>query len=477
MERKSGVLMHISSLFGGYSIGSFSSAAEYFVDFLVDAGFGYWQVLPFCMPDEYGSPYKSYSSHGANPYFIDLEQLNAKGLITNGELLTARERTPYLCEYDRLAAERLELLRKASKRVTDREAVVRFCAERPELDTAAHFMALKTKNGGEPFWKWSVISPEDSELFLWRFIQYEFFIEWQKIKRYANERGVKIIGDVPIYVAHDSADVWATPEEYQLDKRYMPTAVAGVPPDYFSEMGQLWHNPLYDWQKMKKNGYTTWRKKIKSALSLFDGVRIDHFRGLEAYFSVPPCAKDARCGVWKKGPGRALIDAIREEAGEKLVIAEDLGDITDNVRKLLKYSGFPGMRVMQFGFLADPNSQHLPHNYPRNSVAYTGTHDNSTLLGFILEADEGTRKRILDYVGAGENDIRMATERAVHCLLSSHADLAIIPMQDVLGFGNDTRMNTPGIAGNNWAYRITKSQLDKVDRARWHYYNKLYARI
>ena len=477
MERKSGVLMHISSLFGDYSIGSFSSAAEYFVDFLADSGFSYWQVLPFCMPDEYGSPYKSYSSHGANPYFIDLEQLNARGLITNIELSTAREHTPYLCEYKRLFSERLELLRKASERVTYREEVIRFCTERTELDTAARFMAIKSKNRGAPFWEWEDNEPEDEELFLWRFIQYEFFTQWQKIKRYANERGIKIIGDVPIYVAHDSADVWSVPEEYQLDARYMPTAVAGVPPDYFSKTGQLWHNPLYNWKKMRKNGFLTWRRRIKSALSLFDAVRIDHFRGIEAYFSIPRGAVDAREGAWRKGPGRALINAIREETGEKLIIAEDLGEITDGVRKLLRHSGFFGMRVMQFGFLGDSDSQHLPHNYPKNSVVYTGTHDNSTFLGFVLEADENTRRKILDYVGASGDDIRVATERAVHCLLASHADIAIVPIQDILGFGNDTRMNTPGLTVNNWAYRITKSQLDNVDRVRWHYYNKLYARV
>ena len=477
MKRSSGVLMHISSLFGGYSVGGFSSAAEYFVDFLSDSGFGYWQVLPFCMPDEYNSPYKSYSSHGANPYFIDLTELNRRGLVTNAELSLAAEHTPYLCEYERLSRERVQLLRRVAKRVENKNEVIAFCQSHPELDNAAHFMALKTKNGGVPFWKWSEHTPDDDELFAWQFIQCEFFTQWQKIKAYANSKGIKIIGDIPIYVAHDSADVWANPEEYQLDKRYMPTAVAGVPPDYFSEKGQLWYNPLYNWKKMKENGFATWRARIRTALSLFDGVRIDHFRGLDEYFSIPSGADDARRGKWRRGPGRAIIDAIRAEAGDKLIIAEDLGDITESVERLLAYSGFPGMRVLQFGFLGDNNSTHLPHNYPKHSVAYTGTHDNPTTLGFILESDEGIRSRILDYAGADSNDIRTATERVVHLLLSSASELAIVPIQDIFGFGNDTRMNTPGRASDNWAYRITKEQLDSVDRKRWRYYNEIYSRV
>ncbi len=476
MKRSSGVLMHISSLFGNYSVGSFGDEARYFVDFLSDCGFGYWQVLPFCMPDEFNSPYKSYSAFGANPWFIDLPTLYEQGLLTAEELYRAQQHTPFLAEYERYN-ERLELLALAAGRVKDRSEVLAFIKNFPELDRAAHFLALRKANAERPWQEWENYRPDDEVLFSYRFMQYEFFRQWKNIKEYANAKGIKIIGDIPIYVALDSADVYYHKEEFLLDAHGYPTEVAGVPPDYFSKDGQLWGNPLYDYKKMKSDGYLWWRERIKYMLMLFDGVRIDHFRGLQAYWSIPADAPSAKYGKWVKGPGRALVDAIKSVAGESLVIAEDLGDITPEVSSLLKYSKLPGMRVFQFGFLGDTDSTHLPHNYPENSVAYSGTHDNNTLLGYVWELSPDTRRRIFDYCGERGENFALGVESIVRTVMRSHARLAVFPVQDILGFGSDTRMNTPGRATGNWQYRITREQLDGIDRSRLLDMNKMYSRM
>ncbi len=476
MERKSGVLMHVSSLFGNYSTGSFGEEAKYFIDFLADAGFGYWQVLPFCMPDEYNSPYKSYSAFGANPYFIDLPTLYEAGLLTAEELEAAEQSGPYLSENDRLAKERLALLEKAAMRVRDRSEVLGFIESMPELASAARYLALREANGDRSWQSWTVCECDADRLFVWQFIQYEFFRQWMIIKAYANGKGIKIIGDIPIYVASDSADVWAHKEQFQLNEQGYPLSVAGVPPDYFSEDGQLWGNPLYDWKKMSEDGYGWWRERIRYMLTLFDGVRIDHFRGIESYFSIPAEATSAKAGRWVKGPGRRLVDAIRAEAGDRLIIAEDLGDITPKVRSLLKYSRFPGMRVFQFGFLGDEETPHLPHNYEENSVAYTGTHDNNTLLGYVWEMTPENRRQVFDYCGHHGESFEDGERAIMRTVMASHASLAVFPIQDILGYGSDTRMNTPGKAAGNWQYRITKEQLDSVDRAGLRKINKLYGR-
>ncbi len=479
MNRASGVLMHVSSLFGDYSIGSFGEQAKRFVDFLSDGGFTYWQVLPFCMADESNSPYKSYSAFGGNPFFIDLPTLREKGLITLAELEAAKQWTPYLCEYDRLTAERVALLKKAAKRIAcaDRKSITDFIGEHRHLAEAAQFLALKEANGNAPWYEWALDESDPETLFFWQFVQYEFFVQWREIKTYANAKGIKIIGDIPIYVAHDSCDVWANREQFLLDKDNFPSSVAGVPPDYFCEDGQLWGNPLYDWEQMRKDGYSWWSDRIEYMLTLFDGVRIDHFRGLESYWSVPATAKTAKEGKWVKGPGEELIDKIRDIAGEKLIIAEDLGDITEDVVSLLKYSGFPGMRVFQFGFLGDDNSPHLPHNYIKNCIAYTGTHDNNTLLGYVWEIDKYSRQRMLDYCNCDHNDWNRACEMIIKTMMASHANTVIFPIQDIFVYGADTRMNTPGTVSNNWQYRITKEQLDRVDCDKFRYLNSLYGRI
>ena len=478
MSRSSGVLMHVSSLWGDFSIGSFGKEAKKFVDFLSDSGFTLWQVLPFCMSDESNSPSKSFSAFGGNPYFIDLPTLYEKRLITAQELDAARQDSPYSCEFDRLAKERLPLLRLAASRCDGytRSRVAAFMDGNRQLRKAAEFLALREANGGAEWTEWTVLSPASEELFFWQFIQFEFFMQWMEIKSYANSKGIRIIGDVPIYVAYDSCDVWANPEQFLLDGRKRPSAVAGVPPDYFAEDGQLWGNPLYDWERMKSDNYAWWRERIRHMLCLFDGIRIDHFRGLESFWSIPADALTAKEGHWVKGPDRAIADVIREEAGDKLIIAEDLGDITPEVVDLLDYSGFPGMRVFQFAFLGDPETPHLPHNYKKNCVAYTGTHDNNTLLGYVWEMDGDQREQVFDYCNCPSHDWSGACEMIIKSLMASHADTVIFPIQDIFVFGADTRMNTPGTVTDNWQYRITEDQLRRVSCNKFKHLNTLYRR-
>ena len=478
MNRASGVLMHVSSLYGEYSIGSFGKEAKEFIDFLAEGGFTYWQVLPFCMADDCNSPYKSYSAFGGNPLFIDLPTLRERGLLTESELAAAKQKSPYLCEFDRLSSERTDLLRRAAARVgaEGRETVAAFLREHVELAKASEFLALRQKNDGKPWQEWTEDTPDAEELFFWQFVQYEFFTQWLEIKAYANAKGIRIIGDIPIYVALDSADVWANREQFLLDVRNNPTRVAGVPPDYFSEDGQLWGNPLYNWKQMKADGYAWWSRRMEHMLTLFDGVRIDHFRGLASYWSIPANTVTAKEGKWVKGPGRSFVDQLRRVAGDRLIIAEDLGDITPDVSALLSYSKLPGMRVFQFGFLGDRQSPHLPHNYIKNCVAYTGTHDNNTLLGYVWEIDPETRRQVLTYCNCEGDNWSRGCEMIIKTMMASHADTVIFPIQDIFVYGADTRMNTPGTAESNWAYRITKDQLGAVDREKFRRLNELYGR-
>ena len=476
MERKSGVLMHISSLYGDYSIGSFGDEAKRFVDFLADCGFSYWQVLPFCMTDEYNSPYKSFSAFGGNPYFVDLNKLYEKGLITKTELDENRQKSPYVCEFDRLSKMRLRLLFRASSRVKNKDEIENYIEKSPYLLKVCEFMALKDANHNEPWVEWKTDKFDDEILFAWKFIQYEFFNQWEEIKKYAKSKNIKIIGDIPIYVSEDSCDVWSNREQYHLDKDGHPSLVAGVPPDYFCEDGQLWGNPIYNWAEMKKDGYNWWRDRISHMANMFDALRIDHFRGIESYWAVPKTAETARTGQWQKGPGMELIDVIKEAAGDALIIAEDLGDITPEVCELVKKSEFPGMRVFQFGFLSEEDNIHRPHNYPGNSVAYTGTHDNNTLLGFLWELDDDLRNNMLRYCGHTGNWDN-GCESIIRAMTASHAGLVVFPIQDLLGYGSDTRMNTPGSMENNWQFRITSEQLESIDKNEFRELNRLYSRL
>ncbi len=475
MDRKSGVLMHISTLWGDYSCGSFGKAASEFIDFLSDCGFTYWQVLPFCPADDYNSPYKSYSTFAGNPYFVDLEQLRQEGLILDGELELAKQNTPYLCEFERLRDERIALLFKAAQRVENKNEIEKFIAENPYIYNFCEFMALKIANEQKPWWEWTCDKADEKILFGWKFIQFKFFEQWSKIKAYANQKGIKLIGDIPFYVAMDSADVWKNTDEFLIDEKNVPYAVAGVPPDYFCEDGQLWGNPLYNWEKMKKSDYKWWSDRMSAMLKMFDGVRIDHFRAIESFWAVTYGEDTARNGKWVKGPGMELISKLKELAGDKLIIAEDLGDITDEVNALVDKSGFPGMRVFQFGFLGG-ESTHKPHNYKNNCVAYSGTHDNNTLLGYLWELSDELRREMLEYCGYNDGDWNKGFDSMLRTLWQSAAGLVIVPIQDLLGYGADTRLNTPGRADGNWKFRITREQLDGINREKFTRLNCLYHR-
>ena len=476
MKRASGVLMHISSLYGEYSTGSFGKNAKEFIDFLSECGFSYWQVLPFCMVDECNSPYKSYSAFGGNPYFVDLEILKNKGYITDSELEPYKQDTPYLCEYQKLYNTRCDILMTASKRADNKDEIINFTENNPYLKQFCDFMAYKTANNQKEWTKWDNFTIDPDVLFMWKFIQYEFFNQWSDILNYAHSKNIKIIGDIPIYVSFDSADVWANKEYFLLDEKNAPKCVAGVPPDYFCADGQLWGNPLYDWDKMEKDGYKWWNDRIKHMFGMFDCVRIDHFRAIESYWSVAGNAKTARDGKWVKGPGKKFIDSIKKTADGKMIIAEDLGDITKEVYDLVKYSEFPGMRVLQFAFLGDNDTPHLPHNYINNCVAYTGTHDNNTLLGYVWEMGDKNRKHLLEYCGYMSDDWNNGYDTIIRTMFESSAGLVIMPIQDILGYGSDTRLNTPGHAHGNWQYRVTKDQLNGIDKNKYKRLNSLYAR-
>ena len=476
MKRSSGVLMHISAIWGEYSEGSFGAEALEWIDFLADSGFKVWQVLPYCLPDENNSPYKSFSAFSGNPFFIDLPTLYKDGLITAAELEAAKQKTPYACEFSRLHKERYLLLKKASMRVKDKDEIINFMKDYPHTDNFCKFMALKEANEDKEWMEWTADVPDADTLFAWQFIQYTFIKQWSKVKKYANDKGISIVGDIPIYVALDSSDVWSCPDQFQLDEEYKPINVAGCPPDYFSEDGQLWGNPLYDWDKMKADGFSWWKDRMKFMCELFDGVRIDHFRGLESYYSIPATEKTARNGKWVKGPGMDLVNALKEVCDDKLIIAEDLGDITNEVRELVSESGFPGMRILQFAFLGDEGSPHIPHNYDNNSIAYTGTHDNNTLLGYIWEMEGWQRRRLFEYCGYFGDDWDASYEAIMRTMFQSHAGLVIFPVQDLLFYGSDTRFNTPGRGEGNWSYRLTKEQLNLIDKNRIRSWIDLYGR-
>ena len=338
------------------------------------------------------------------------------------------------------------------------------------------FMALKSVNDQKPWTQWTVTEPDQQTRRLWRFTQYIFYTQWQKIREYAQKKNVKIVGDIPIYVAWDSADVWKNPQYFSLDQRNLPTAVAGVPPDYFCADGQLWGNPLYDWDRMKKDHFVWWRERLAFMLELFDGVRIDHFRGFASYYAIPYGAETAKEGKWETGPGMDLIRSLKEVAKDSLLIAEDLGDITPDVKELVEESGFPGMRVFQFGFLGDGDSIHLPHQYSNHCVAYTGTHDNNTLLGYVWELDEKSRRYMLEYCGYTGEDWNRGYDSILRTMFESHAGILILPVQDLLLYGSDTRLNTPGRSHGNWSYRITKDQLCNMDGSKFQRWNKMYGR-
>ncbi len=455
--KKIGVLLPVFSLPGPYGIGSFGEEAYRFADFLAETGQDYWQVLPL-NPTSYGdSPYQSPSAYAGNPYFIDLDVLREDGLLTEAECGAERSKTGRI-DYARLYATRYDTLKKAFARFRQNipDSFADFTStHRAWLRPYCRFMTRKEENGGRAWTEWerreySEVG-EYEEANFWAFLQYEFFTQWQALKAYANGRGIKIIGDMPIYVAMDSADVWANPGYFQLNEELLPTRVAGVPPDAFTADGQLWGNPLYRWDALKADGFRWWLDRFRHALSIFDAVRIDHFRGFAAYYSVPYGESTARNGAWVKAPGSELFQKINRAFPDAEILAEDLGYLDDAVRALLKRTGYPGMRIAQFGF-DEPDSAYNPSRYPANCVAYTGTHDNATAKTWAKGLSRERRKYFRRAVGKGlfETD----AHALVRSVLASDAELAVIPMQDYFGLGGEGRINTPSTVGGNWTWRM-----------------------
>jgi len=479
MKRAAGVLLAVSSLPSRYGIGCFDRAAYDFVERLAQAGQTYWQILPLG-PTGYGpsadSPYQSYSAFAGNPYFISLEDLIKEGVLTKQECDSVDfGKDEQTVDFEKLNANRRMLLRRAYERsqITRNPAYCRFVEENEWwLKDYALFMALKEFFGGVSWHEW----PEDIRLRwdhaldyyreklyfdieFWQFMQFHFFRQWKKLKDYANARNIRIIGDIPIYVSPDSADIWAKPELFQLEADRTPGAVAGCPPDDFCADGQLWGNPLYRWDHHRRTDYHWWITRLWASFRLYDVIRIDHFRGLDEYFSIPYGSETAIGGHWEKGPGMELIDKIFTHLPGKQLIAEDLGYMTPTVRKLVKDSGIPNMKVLQFAFDAQDlggANDHLPHNYQNNCVVYTGTHDNETLLGWIGTRTKQELTYIRNYLGDHTTPKEKLHERLMDLAMMSCADTCIIPMQDYLELGNACRMNQPATVGKNWKWRMKK---------------------
>jgi 4-alpha-glucanotransferase len=479
--RISGILLHPTSLPGGHGIGDLGPWAFRFADFLSESGQGLWQVLPLAPPAEANSPYKAYSSMAGNPLLISLDLLAGDGMLARADLAEAPSFSGEAVEYDAVAAFKWNLLRKATRAFFEdasaehRHRFEQFCVQqRFWLEQFAVFAALRDQNGGSPWTTWvpqQIPDPEDVRLH--KYIQFEFFRQWQALKKYCHERGIHMVGDLPIFVAHDSADVWGNPGLFNLDERGWPRTVAGVPPDYFSATGQLWGNPLYRWDVMERTGYQWWIDRMRCMLEQFDVVRIDHFRGFEQYFEIPADAKTAALGHWVDGPRDRFFEALTGAFGKLPFFAEDLGMITPEVLALRDRWGFPGMRILQFAFLNDWHEDPFkPHNFIPNCVVYTGTHDNDTTLGWFRATGEDTltaeqrlaeRERALRYLNSDGKEIHWDFIRAAVC---SKADTAIFPLQDALGLGSEARMNVPSRAENNWRWRFLPQQLTPQISAR-----------
>lgn len=472
--RKAGILMPIFSLPSPYGIGTMGREARVFIDFLSDAGQSCWQMLPIGQTSYGDSPYQSFSSFAGNPYFIDLDELAGQGLLLPEEYLEldwgdAPSRVDYELQY----RTRFVVLNKACRRllVGDRTDFETFCDRNAYwLEDYALFMTIKEKNRAVCWFEWEegerLRDPETLDavrrtyadrISFWKAVQYLFFRQWDQLKAYAHSRGISIFGDLPIYTAADSADVWAAPEQFQLDASGRPIEVAGCPPDAFSEDGQLWGNPLFDWEYMKRDGYRWWLRRIGFQFEIYDTLRIDHFRGFESYYAIAYGEKTARNGRWRKGPGLEFFQAVERALGQRDIVAEDLGFLTEDVYRLLEDTGYPGMKVLEFAFSnPEEGSDYLPHTYPRHCVAYAGTHDNDTIQGWMVNASQTETMFAKDY-------LRLSEEEGYHWgmlrgIWASPADLAVVQLQDVLGLGTQARMNIPSTLGGNWQWRMLPGQ-------------------
>jgi len=475
LPRSSGILLHPTSLPGRWGIGELGTEAFKFIDFLSGAGQSLWQILPLG-PTGYGdSPYQCFSAFAGNPLLVSLDRLVKDGLLTERDLGTPDLPQDHV-DYGAVIEFKLPLLQLSFERLqrgvssAHVTALSEFCAAQAGwLDDYALFMAIKQEHGGASWdlWKRDIATRQPEALERWRralarqvtlqkYLQYLFFSQWHQVKAYANERGIRIVGDAPIFVAYDSADVWANARLFHLDEQGRPTVVAGVPPDYFSATGQRWGNPLYRWDRMAETGYAWWIDRVKMTLGAVDMVRLDHFRGFEAYWEVPADEETAINGRWVPGPGAALFTALERALGDLPIIAEDLGVITPQVEALRDQFHLPGMKVLQFAFDDDARNPYLPHNYSRDCVAYTGTHDNDTTLGWFWSLDHAEREAVRCYLGRDGSDIAWDLWRLT---LSSVADISIVPLQDVLRLGSAARQNTPGQASGNWSWRFCAEAL------------------
>ena len=490
--RSSGVLMHLSSLPSPYGIGTMGKQAKQFVDFLEKAGQTYWQMLPIC-PTSYGdSPYQSPSGFAGNPYFIDLDILCTKKLLKKSECKSYQwNEKDDTVDYALLYKNRYDLLRKAKVRFFENvpQEYGQFCEKEADwLDDFALFMALKEAHNGAQWSEWerplkfreaeAIAKAKDTyadEIDFWKMLQYLFFEQWCELKNYANERGIRIIGDVPIYVAGDSVDVWTNPSQFYLDENLEPIDVAGYPPDAFSADGQLWGNPLFRWDVMREDGYSWWTMRLRKMSTLYDVIRIDHFRGFDSYYAIPGKDTTARNGVWRNGPGMELFRAVEEKLGKLDIIVEDLGFLTPSVLQLVADSGYPGMKVVQFAFDSRDDSDYMPHNYDKHCVVYTGTHDNDTILGWMKQAPKNSVKKAKEY-------LRMTKEEGYNWGMMcgawmSSANLAVVTMQDLIGLGSSARMNIPSTLGGNWTWRALPGQINAPLANKLHHKTELYGRL
>ena len=493
--RTSGILLHPTSLPGQFGIGDLGKEAYRFVDFLVAAGQQLWQILPLGPTGHGNSPYMCYSAMAGNPLLINLEALVKLGLLTEEDLAAAPDFETSHVDYERVIPFKLDLLKRAALRFKsavnpDYEArFVAFCeAQRDWLDDYALFMALKDANGGASWTQWDgPLARRDADaiasarqdlsatIFLHEFMQYEFSRQWHELKAYANGRGIQIMGDMPIYVAHDSAEVWAFPDNFEIDPETLaPAQMAGVPPDYFSETGQLWGNPTYNWKTLQETQFAWWVQRVRVTLSYVDLIRIDHFRGFEAYWAVPEGETTAMNGTWIKAPGIELFQQIEAELGQLPFLAEDLGIITPEVEALRDQFDFPGMKILQFAFGSDHRNPYLPQNVNRNFVIYTGTHDNDTTMGWFTKASDYEKGRLSAYVGGISPESVHWT--MIRLAMTSVANQSVVPLQDLLGLGSEARMNTPGKAEGNWEWRCTSSMLSETLKEQLKYLTELTGR-
>ncbi|HEY1394302.1 MAG TPA: 4-alpha-glucanotransferase [Methylibium sp.] len=471
-ERRSGVLVHITSLPGPHGMGDFGPDAYRFVDWLAAAGQRLWQLLPITPIGPGDSPYQGVSAFAGSQWMVALEPLVEKGWLDTPVLPEGGGFDAHHVHYGQVLPWREAQLRKAAvgfkarASAEDRKAFEAWrAAESAWLDDYALFMAIRSPRNGQPWWEWpadlarrdptalqATRAEHADEIAFWQFVQWNFDLQARALKDYANRRGVALMGDLPIFVAHDSADCWARPDLYYLDDKFQTTVVAGVPPDPLGPLGQRWGNPLYRWDRMAAENYAWWTARVRRALSHADVFRIDHFRGFAGYYEIPASSPDAKQGRWLPGPGKALFDAIEGALGKLPIVAEDLGFITEDVHALRDGCGFPGMKILQFGFGADGTHEFLPHNWNTACVAYTGTHDNDTVRGWWDNASPRERAYAGSYLACGAHDVHWAMIRAC---CNSVAAMAVFPMQDVLGLPSAHRMNTPGVLGGNWGWRFS----------------------